>query len=114
MKVEDLNVGDRVRISNWADMLEETKPYGGREEDGDSIFIAQDNCYFVDSMSYLIGEEFIVRDIEHIEASNVTRIRLEDDHGGEPRGWTITAGMLERVSATEIVEVAVQDLLRLL
>lgn len=112
MRRDDLNVGDRVRIASWAEMLAETKEFGGREEDGDSIWIAQDNCWFVDGMSYLIGEEFIVEGIVPVPAHDITRLVLGGDT--EVTGWTITPGMVQPADAEESHNIAVEDLLSII
>ena len=114
MKIEDIVVGELVRVREWDDIAEEARENGGYEDE-DSIYLKQDECYFVDPMRFLCGQVFMVEDISYVNDFGVSvhKVLLSQD-GKWLEHWTITPGMIEPASDKEQVEIATEALLSIL
>jgi len=81
--LQDLHVGDRVRIRDWDDMASEY----GLDEDGDINTVP---C-FVERMRYLCGTDGSIVKLP-LKNSSDALIRLSNDDG-----WVITLAMIEPI-----------------
>lgn len=112
MRLEDIHVGDVLRIREWDDMVAEYR----KDPDGDiSLISYSDFCYpyFVRTMRYLCGKVFTVKSI-NIDNTlySVEGIELATDpYNTVGFDWNITAEMLEPVCEDDFEPV---DLLRFL
>lgn len=86
MKLEDIHIGDVVRIRQYEDMVREF----GERRGGNTRWI-NIPCPFVDTMKYLCGQTFTVS-----ETYSFGRIVLDGDVG-----WMITADMVEPAEQIE-------------
>ncbi len=81
-------VGDRVRFREWEDMVKEF----GTDDEND-ISVSMDQVYFLHTMRFLCGEEFVVTDM--YDGS------FQEIYGAEEvmlgHRYTITSDMLEIV-----------------
>lgn len=85
MNLEDICVGDILKVREWSDMVAE---YG--ENSFGDIYISSDTEYFLKNMSYLCGRVFTVKSINGRDIFSVEKIEITPIER-----WAITAGMLE-------------------
>lgn len=88
MKLEDIHIGDTVRIREWEDMASEF----GCNEYG----TIECRFQFVKDMEPLCGKEFVVTGIDR------KGMVCPDDSDPIWRGWSISADMLEPAPSIEI------------
>lgn len=90
MKIDDIQVGDIVRVREWDDMAAEFGVVGSHI-----------NCCltFITEMREFCGNEYVVEDIEY----GIERVYFELTPDSEERGYSFSADMLELVeeSGTE-------------
>ena len=86
MKLEDIHIGDTVRIREWEDMASE---FGCNRD------VIKCRFQFIKEMKELCGKEFVVTEISYDG-----KVYFND--GDIWWGWNISADMLEPVFSVEI------------
>lgn len=108
VSIEDIHVGDRVRIRERADMLAE---YGGNEY-GD---IYTPGWVWVSGMNKYCGREAVVERISEVARDNGFGASAEIWFEGDVCGSThYTVAMIELVETTPIYEITDEEFFKIL
>lgn len=110
MLLEDISIGDIVRVREWEGIKEDALAAGGRCS-GSAIHITQDNCHFVREMEEFTGITFEVIGVEKSTGFlGCNIIRLHNPHV-DISEWTFTPTMLEPADGVQVAEVSNESLI---
>lgn len=111
MRDEEINVGDKLRIRQWDDMINDPNVY---KEDDVYVLSEAKRMYLSPKMRFLCGKPFTISDIISVRGSVLYYLSKEGYEEIDERSWyCITSEMLEPCEETEL-EVADDNDIRLL
>ena len=107
VSIEDIHVGDRVRIREWEDMAAE---YG---EDSGHIF-PPSGVGFMIAMRKYCGKEATIANIIPSATKRYARIQFEVDYDIDWSTWTFTNEMIELIDNAPPYEITDEEFLEIL
>ena len=109
VSIEDIHVGDRVRIREWDDMAAE---YG--EETAVNRIVPPSEICFVLGMKKYCREEATITKIIPSVSRRYAQIWLEADYDIDWSKWTFTNEMIELIDDTPPYEITDEEFLEIL